>query len=106
MKIGLSLLIDQVPSPAPDPCHVPLEEKVKQAICLIDSGHESREEWQWLRRLNNHLMRKDKLSAREEKILRAIQPVMEKYGANSPYKVEQKAEYTTPTRPTGDLDEY
>ena len=74
-----------------------IEDRVRDACELIDSGHESRKEWLMIQKLNNVLMRKKKLSDKERNVLRMIQPVLEKYGAGSPHKVEQKAEYHTST---------
>lgn len=95
MKVLVHLEMDKPAQSGPEP--LTIEEKVEAALDLIDSGHESRAEWCFIKALNNFLMKKDKLTPRQEKILRTIQPIIEKYGQMSPSKVEQKAEYTTVT---------
>jgi hypothetical protein len=94
--MDLSLLI-KVGAPEARTDRLSVEEKVEACLDLIDSGHESRSEWQYIRKLNNYLMNKCNLSSREERILRTIQPIMEKYGQMSPLKTEQKAEYHSAT---------
>lgn len=95
MKLRLKIEMDKPAIETPPPLSI--EEKVEAALDLIDSGHESRREWCYIKCLNNYLMRQEKLSPRQEKILMQIQPIMEKYGQMSPTKTEQKAEYTTVT---------
>jgi hypothetical protein len=46
-----------------------IEERIKDALCMCESGHESREEWDLLRRVNNALMSKKKLSKRQQNLL-------------------------------------
>jgi hypothetical protein len=68
-----------------------IEERVRSACELIDSNHESRKDWELIRKLNNYLMRKDKLTKREQNILKMIQPIIEKYGQHSVAGVEMDA---------------
>jgi len=75
-----------------------IEEKVRAACELIDSCHESRKEWQLIRKLNNYLMRKKNRTKRQESILRMMQPTIEKYGQYAPEGVEQDASKHSTTR--------
>ena len=99
MKLRLRIEMDKPAASTPPPLSI--EEKVEAALDLIDSGHESREEWCFIKKLNNYLMRLDKLNPRQERILNQIQPIMEKYGQMSSSKTEQKAEHTTVTNRDG-----
>lgn len=90
MRHKITVLIDAVPPrEATKPKGPSVEERVQDAIDLIDSGHESRSEWEFLRRVNNYLMKKPKLSDREKNVLALIQPCMKKHGMASGSKVEQ-----------------
>lgn len=76
-----------------------IEERVRAACELIDSGHESRKEWLLLQKLNNYLMRrKDRLTERQANVLQMVQPMIEKYGQNSPEGVEQDASKHSSTK--------
>lgn len=79
----LNILLD-LPPPPPAPqamSHsVSVEEKVRDALNLIDSGHESPVEWRMVCRLFRHLQEKGKISRREQNLLDMIQPVLAKYG--------------------------
>lgn len=55
-----------------------IEEEVKNAIEMIDSGHDSHVEWRLLNKLHRELCkRKD---PRSKNLMKMIQPVMDKYG--------------------------
>lgn len=55
-----------------------VEEEVKQAIELIESGHDSYMEWKLLNKLATELRtRKD---ARSKNLMEMIDPVLQKYG--------------------------
>lgn len=80
MKI--KLLIEQTP-PRREECRkkptLSVEEKVRDACDLIESGHDSREEWNLIRNINNHLMKKEHLNKRQANILLMIQEIIDKY---------------------------
>lgn len=55
-----------------------VEDEVKQAIEMIDSGHDSYVEWKLLNKLAKELRtRKD---ARSKNLMKMIDPVLQKYG--------------------------
>lgn len=55
-----------------------VEEQVRQAIEMIDSGHDSYVEWKLLNKLAKELrLRKD---ARSKNLMEMIDPVLQKYG--------------------------
>lgn len=81
-----------MPSAAQHEAEENLFDKVDSAVTLIESGHESRSEWNFIRALNNHLINKKQsceLSIEEESILELIVPVINKYGNLDPKGVEQ-----------------
>lgn len=86
MRHKITVLIDSVPPKQERP---PVEERIQDALELIYSGHESRSEWEFIRRVNNYLMKKEKLNEREKNILAMIQPCIKKHGMASGSKVEQ-----------------
>lgn len=64
-----------------------IEEEVREALELIDSGHESYTEWKMINKLARELRtRKD---SRSKNLLSMIDPILEKYGI---YGVEEKGE--------------
>lgn len=64
-----------------------IEEEVRNAIELIDSGHDSYVEWKMLNKLARELQgRKDK---RSKDLMKMIDPVLSKYGI---YGVPEKGE--------------
>lgn len=64
-----------------------VEEEVRKAIELIDSGHDSYVEWKLLNKLAKELRpRKD---ARSKNLMEMIDPVLQKYGMHG---VEEKGE--------------
>jgi len=101
VSVLISLDIPQVGTSKADPAtqELSVEEKVRAACELIDSGHESRTEWQLIRRLNNYLVRrKDNLTDRQRNVLLMIQPIIEKYGQYAPDGVLQDPSIHTSTR--------
>jgi hypothetical protein len=64
-----------------------IEEEVRQAIEMIDSGHDSYVEWKLLNKLARELRpRKD---ARSKSLMEMIDPVLQKYGMHG---VEEEGE--------------
>jgi hypothetical protein len=64
-----------------------VEEEVRQAIEMIESGHDSYVEWKLLNKLARELRpRKD---ARSKNLMEMIDPVLQKYGMHG---VEEKGE--------------
>ena len=83
-KPGFRISLDiELPMPSPEqskrqkkPSFI---EKVGEAITMIDSGHESKAEWDFIRCLNNCLMNKKTLTEKQKKLLKMIQPVLKRY---------------------------
>jgi hypothetical protein len=46
---------------------------------MVQSGYESAEEWEILKRLNNSLMAREKLNRRQMQILCMIEPIINRY---------------------------
>lgn len=90
----ITILIDSVPSPEKTAKSrgPSVEERIQDALDMIDSGHESRSDWEFIRRVNNCLMKKPKLSTREKDILAMIQPCIKKHGMASGSQVEQDSD--------------
>lgn len=64
-----------------------IEDEVREAIEMIDSGHDSYVEWKLLNKLARELRpRKD---ARSKNLMEMIDPVLQKYGMHG---VEEKGE--------------
>lgn len=91
MKQKITILIDSVPSPekTKKSAGPSVEERVQDALELINSGHESRAEWEFIRRVNNYLMKKSQLNSREKNVLAMIQPCIKKHGMQSGSHIEQ-----------------
>jgi len=62
----------------PEPQEASPEEQVKQAIDMIDSGHDSTVEWKLLNRLARQLRKKK--DPRSKALMEMIDPVLMKYG--------------------------
>lgn len=60
-------------------CQPTLEEKVRDAIIMVDSGHESDMEWDYLKRVYNKLETM-KTTKRIHNLLEMIHPVLAKFG--------------------------
>lgn len=60
--------------------HRSVEERVRDAVELIDTGYNSEVEWDMIRRLWNYLCACKQHTERQRRILEMIKPVMEKYG--------------------------
>lgn len=58
----------------------PLEDKVREALHKIDSGHESHVEWLMIRGLYKQLRCLKKPSTRAKNIMKQIEPVLTKFG--------------------------
>jgi Ca2+-binding EF-hand superfamily protein len=55
-----------------------IEEEVRQAIEMIDSGHDSYVEWKLLNKLAKEL--RNRKDARSKNLMEMIDPVLSKYG--------------------------
>jgi len=99
VTMKIKILID-TPAPKREEVRPSLSERVDEALELIDSGHESRREWTFIRNLNNKLCKRDKLSTKLQRILEKIQPIIYKYGnTDTDHKIESKPElHPTSTR--------
>lgn len=77
----LNLLIELPPPPPVElRPQISVEDRVRDALNCIDSGHESPVEWRMVSRLFSYLQEKAQRSRREQNILDMIQPVLAKYG--------------------------
>lgn len=78
----LQILID-VPPPVEKakeaPCPMGIEDKVRDALELIESGHESHQEWIMINKLYKALCEK-KPNKRINNLKKMIEPVLAKYG--------------------------
>lgn len=100
-RIQILLDMEQAPEPKPRTPKCSPEERIERAMELVDSGHESKDEWKFLRWVNNSLTRKyqeGRINKREVAILKKIQPIMEKYGMLDPEGIEQDASLHTTTQ--------
>lgn len=57
-----------------------VEDKVREALDCIDSGHDSAVEWSMINRVYKDLMALKKPSPRAKNLMGMIEPVLEKYG--------------------------
>jgi hypothetical protein len=85
VKIQLMLEQDKVPDKKQTAAYKKpsIEERVKDAICMCDSGHDSREEWEFLRRVYNALMKIKKPNERHKALIKQIVPVLRKHQSAS-----------------------
>ena len=58
----------------------PLEDEIRDALELIDSGHESHVEWIMINKVFKALQDRPKKSPRVQNLINMIQPVLSKYG--------------------------
>jgi len=98
---GISVEVEiSMPEPGAERpvCDYREEDEIEAAIEMVDSGHESREQWKYLRWINNSLVtkyEKGTINRRELKVLKMIQPIMEKYGQLDPEGIKQNARLHT-----------
>jgi len=80
-RLQLILQIDPPEQTIPEytECRPSVEEKVRHAILLVDSGHESPIEWSYLIRLYEKLLTLPR-SRRVTNLLETIHPVLAKFG--------------------------
>jgi hypothetical protein len=86
----IAIMVETAPERCPHEMDT-IEDKVEAACDLIDSGHESRHEWNLIRKLNNELVRRKqmgRLGKRGEKLLEMMAHVINKYGNEDPRGVE------------------
>jgi len=90
-KQRISILIETEPPKEIHPVykHKSIEERVRECILAIESGEDSKREWELIKKLNNELMRHSRLSPRAKNVLRLIKPIIDKYGLMDSDKVEQ-----------------
>jgi hypothetical protein len=81
-------LMLELPMPAPAPAPVQqkkepeysVEDKVREALECIDSGHESGVEWSMINRLYSDLCKLKKPNDRAKNLKKMIEPVLAKFG--------------------------
>lgn len=67
-------------SQEPKTPEVPVEDRVKEALDCIDSGHDSKVEWSMINRLYRDLKALKKPNDRARNLIKMIEPVLSKYG--------------------------
>lgn len=90
MKIAISLSMPEPGSPScsKEMLPMPIEDRVKDALDIIDSGHSSPVEWNMINRLYKALCRA-KPSKRVENLKNMIEPVLAKFGYHEVSAVEK-----------------
>lgn len=73
------------PSPENKPS---VEDQVRDAIDLIESGHDSYVEWKMLNRLMSDLRGMSKKNQRVQNLIDMIDPVLNKYGMHGVEEIE------------------
>lgn len=78
---GIKVLIEVAPPPerTEKSCGMSVEDKVRRALELVDSGHRSDVEWSMINRLYKSLLRAKK-SPRIQNLLKMLEPTMNKFG--------------------------
>lgn len=82
MKI--SIMLEAMPAPGRtaqspvSPKPIPVEDRVRDALELINSGHESHKEWLLINKLYKQL--RGKSSPRAQNLCKMIKPVLAKFG--------------------------
>ena len=93
----IAIMVETAPAPCGHKTDT-LEDKIEAACDLIDSGHESRHEWNFIRALNNELAKrkqKGRIGKRGERLLEMMAHIINKYGEEDSRGVEFDPEYAT-----------
>lgn len=92
MKIQIALEMPEPKAEKSSEKLLPLsvEDKVRSALDLIDSGHESRVEWSMINRLYKALCNAPKKNKRMQNLLDMIEPVLAKYGFSEVSAVDRE----------------
>jgi len=79
MQVSISL---SMPTPEQSKVHARpgILDKIEECLTMIESGHDSTRHWDYIRRLNDCLMKKQNITPKQAKILKMIQPAIKKYG--------------------------
>jgi len=64
------------------------EERVKEAIERCESGYDSDVDWEFIRRVNNTLMKIKNRTPKQTALLKLMKPVIAKYGQHDHNGVE------------------
>jgi hypothetical protein len=86
------MMDNSAPVPTPEK-PVSIEDKVNEWIEDVESGRDSRYQWDKLRILFNKLATAKNLSSRGIRLLHMIEPVMQKYGKDDSDGVKLAASY-------------
>lgn len=90
MKIQIHILTDQGAPKEVKPAYKKpsTEERIREAIESCESGYDSEVDWEFLRRVNNHLMKIKNRTAKQTALLKLMKPVIAKYGQHDHNGVE------------------
>ncbi len=99
MKLSIQIEMPKHTEEKKKPSGPTLEEKVRECLECIESNEDSMQEWEFIRKLNNKLMRREKKGKRVDNLLRMMTPVIEKYGKRDPNGVEEDVEYSSVREP-------
>lgn len=79
IQIMVKMEMPEETAPEYTQCQPSLEEKVRDAIIMVDSGHESDMEWEYLKRVYDKL-ESMKPTKRINNLLEMMHPVLAKFG--------------------------
>jgi len=91
-KVCISIMMDNA-APAPAEAPITIEQKVNEWIEDVESGRDSKYQWDKLRILFNKLATAKNLSSRGIRLLKMIEPTMQKYGKDDSDGVKLAASY-------------
>jgi hypothetical protein len=79
--LDIGMPAERAPVPQqPEVAPMSVEDRVRDALDCIDSGHNSNVEWVMINRLYKNLVQKRGKNKRIDNLLAMIEPVMAKYG--------------------------
>lgn len=106
LQISISMAM---PSPEVSKAHAKpsIMDKIDECLTMIDSGHDSERHWDYIKRLNDCLMKKPSLTPKQAKILKMIQPAIKKYGraAGAEQDTERLVEIGALVTPSLEVDQ-
>lgn len=89
-------MLIQLPVPEPEKTKpynkIPIEERIEDAMCLCESGHESQAEWNFLRKVNNYLTKKKNLNKKQKLILDKVSKFLRQHSSASGGQIDVDSE--------------